>query len=52
MVNYALIGRSQGKLWWNLVGILTCKSIFKFGYRGKRLIKLSTSWFPPKFPSG
>ncbi len=39
MVNYAWIGRSQGKLWWRLVGILTCKSIFKFGYRGERLIE-------------
>ena len=32
--------------------ILTCKSIIKFGYRGERLIEPSSSWFPPKFPSG
>ena len=52
MVNYAWIGWSQGKLWWRLVVILTCKSIIKFGYRGERLIEPSSSWFPPKFPSG
>ena len=51
-VNYARIGRSQRKLWWRLVEILTCKSFFKCGYRGERLIELSSSWFPPKFPSG
>jgi len=28
MVNYAWGRRSQGKLWWRLVGILTCKSFF------------------------
>ena len=27
MVNYAWTGRSQGKLWWRLVAVLTCKSI-------------------------
>ena len=52
MVNYAWIGWSQGKLWWKPVAILTCKSIVKFGYRGERLIEPSSSWFPPKFPSG
>ena len=26
MVNYACEGRSQGKLWWRLIAILTCKS--------------------------
>ena len=52
MVNYAWIGWSQGKLWWRLVAILTCKSIVKFGYRGERLIEPSSSWFPPKFPLG
>ena len=52
MVNYAWIGWSQGKLWWRSVAILTCKSIVKFGYRGERLIEPSSSWFPPKFPSG
>ena len=52
MVNYAWIGWSQRKLWWKLVAVLTCKSIVKFGYRGERLIEPSSSWFPPKFPSG
>ena len=52
MMTYAWIERSQGKLWWRLVAILTCKSIVKFGYRGERLIEPSSSWFPPKFPSG
>jgi len=52
MVNYARVGRSQGKLWWRTVAILTCKSIVKLGYRGERLIEPSSSWFPPKFPSG
>jgi len=52
MVNYACAGRSQGKPWWRLVAILTCKLIVGFGYRGERLIEPSSSWFPPKFPSG
>jgi hypothetical protein len=52
MVNYACVGRSQGKPWWRLVAILTCKLIVEFGYRGERLIEPSSSWFPPKFPSG
>ena len=52
MVNYARAGRSQGKLWWRLAAILTCKSIVELGYRGERLIEPSSSWFPPKFPSG
>ena len=52
MVNYACIGRSQRKLWWRLVAILTCKSFVRLGYRGERLIEPSSSWFPPKFPSG
>ncbi len=34
------------------VAILTCKSIVELGYRGERLIEPSSSWFPPKFPSG
>ncbi len=51
-VNYARVGRSQRKLWWRLVEILTCKSFFERGYRGERLIEPSSSWFPPKFPSG
>ena len=52
MVNYARVGRSQRKLWWRSVAILTCKSIVELGYRGERLIEPSSSWFPPKFPSG
>ncbi len=52
MVNYAWEGRSQRKLWWRSVSILTCKSIVEPWYRGERLIELSSSWFPPKFPSG
>ena len=52
MVNYAWSGWSQGKLWWRLVAILTCKSFVWIGYRGERLIEPSSSWFPPKFPSG
>ena len=52
MVNYAWAGRSQRKLWWRLVDVLTCKSLFGLGYRGERLIELSSSWFPPKFPPG
>ena len=52
MVNYARLGWSQRKLWWKLVGVLTCKSILKGGYRGERLIEPSSSWFPPKFPPG
>ena len=52
MVNYAWAGWSQGKLWWRLEGILTCKLILRFGYRGERLIEPSSSWFPPKFPPG
>ena len=50
MVNYAWTGRRQGKLWWRLVAILTCKSFTRSGYRGERLIEPSSSWFPPKFP--
>ena len=52
MVIYAWTGWSQGKLWWKLVAVLTCKSFVWFGYRGERLIEPSSSWFPPKFPSG
>ena len=52
MVNYAREGQSQVKLWWRLVAILTCKSFVKLEYRGERLIEPSSSWFPPKFPSG
>ena len=52
MVNYAWEGQAQGKLWWRLAAILTCKSFVIHGYRGERLIEPSSSWFPPKFPSG
>jgi len=52
IANYACIGRSQKKFWWRLVAVLTCKSIVKCAYSGERLIELSSSWFPSKFPSG
>ena len=52
MVNYACEGQSLGKLRWRLVAVLTCKSFVIHGYRGERLIEPSSSWFPPKFPSG
>ncbi|KAK2511155.1 hypothetical protein Q9966_016714 [Columba livia] len=50
MVNYAWAGRSQRKLWWRSVAVLTCKSVVRPGSRGERLIEPSSSWFPPKFP--
>ena len=52
MVIYAQPRRSQGKLWWRSAAFLTCKSIVRVVYRGDRLIEPSSSWFPPKFPSG
>ena len=52
MVNYTWVGWSQGKLWWKLEAILTCKSFVKLECRGERLIELSSSWFPLKFLSG
>lgn len=52
MVNYAWVGWSLGKPRWRLVAVLTCKLLVKLGYRGERLIEPSSSWFPPKFPSG
>lgn len=52
MVNYARTGRGQRKLWWRSAAVLTCKSIVRSGSRGERLIEPSSSWFPPKFPSG
>ena len=52
MVNYAWAEWSQGKPWWRLEAILTCKSFVWPGYRGERLIEPSSSWFPAKFPSG
>jgi hypothetical protein len=52
MVNYACAGWSQRKLWWRIAAVLTCKSIVGHEYRGERLIEPSSSWFPPKFPSG
>ena len=52
MVNYACEGQSLRKLRWRLVAILTCKSFVIHVYRGERLIEPSSSWFPPKFPSG
>ena len=37
MVNYTWARRSQRKLWWRSVAILTCKSIVRPGHRGERL---------------
>jgi len=51
-MNYARADQSQGKLWWKIVSVLTCKSLVKPGYRGERLIESTSSWFPPKGPSG
>ncbi|KAL6039103.1 hypothetical protein STEG23_032224, partial [Scotinomys teguina] len=31
MVNYAWAGRSQRKLWWRSVAVLTCKSVVRPG---------------------
>ena len=52
MVNYTCAGLSQEKFCWRLEAILTCKSFVGYRYRGERLIELSSSWFPSKFPSG
>jgi len=52
VVIYTCAGRSQGKLWWKSVAVLTCKSFVRRGYRGERLIEPPSSWFPPKVPSG
>ena len=52
MVNYTCAGLSQEKFCWRLEAILTCKSFVGYGYRGERLIELSSSWFHLKFPSG
>ena len=51
MVRYSLMECIQGKLCWNPIAIMTCKYIVKFGYGGERLIKPSSSWFPPKLHS-
>ena len=45
-------GLSQEKFWLRPIMILTCKSFVGYGYRGERLIELSSSWLPLKFPSG
>jgi len=52
MASYARAGPSQGKLWWQSVSILTCKSFVRSGYGVDRIIEPSGSWFPPNFPSG
>ena len=52
MVNYAWGEKGQGKLWWKLAALLTCKSFVTLGYRGERPMEPSSSWFPLKFPSG
>ena len=44
MENYACEGRSQGKLWWRFIAILTCKSFVILGYRGKRTKVLDESF--------
>jgi len=43
MVNYTWVGWSQGKLWWKLVAILTCKSFVKLEYRGETNMLVSTT---------
>ena len=45
-------GKVRGNSGGRLAAILTCKSFVILGYRGERLIEPSSSWFPPKFPSG
>jgi len=52
MMIYSCAWWSQGKLWWRLLAILTCKSFVWRANRGERLIESSGSWFTPKFPSG
>lgn len=49
---YARGGRSQGKPWWKVETVLTCKSFVVLGHRGERPIESLSSWFPAKFPSG
>ena len=44
MENYACEGRSQEKLWWRFIAILTCKSFVILGYRGKRTKVLDESF--------
>ena len=45
-------GEARRNLWWKPETVLTCKSLVSLPYRGERLIEPSSSWFPPKFPSG
>ena len=52
VVNLAWTGRSQGKPWWRLAAILTCKSFVWSGLRGERPIEPPGCWFPPKYLSG
>jgi len=54
MVSYAQAWWSQVKTWWKLALWGTDVQIVTswLGYRGERLIEPSSSWFPPKFPSG
>ena len=52
VVNYVCGGQSQRKPWWWFTLVLTCKLFTIYGYRGERLIESSSSWFPPKYPSG
>ena len=52
MVNYTCAGLRLEKFRWRFETILTCKSFVGCKCRGERLIELSSSWFPSKFPSG
>ena len=52
IVNYASEVRSLKKFRWMPIAILTCKSFVVHWRWGERLIELSSSWFPSKFPSG
>ena len=52
IVNYANEVRSLKKFSWMPIAILTCKSFVVHWCWGERLIELSSSWFPSKFPSG
>ena len=44
--------KNQGKPWVRLATVLMCKSFVMLGYMAEKLIEPSSSWFPPKVPSG
>lgn len=52
VTNFSWAGRSQRKLWWRPVAVLTRKLMAESGKRGERLIESSSSWFLSKFPLG